>query len=69
MDQERNKYGLYDAPVRSSEKEFLPLSQEAVQAQFAAGAFMMSYEKAVEEGFLHLHDEQDTVIGCAPEAV
>jgi len=67
MEYKRNKYGLYDIPVRTIEKDFVPLSREAVEAQFAAGAFMMPHVKAIEEGFLHPHDDQDTVIACAEE--
>lgn len=64
---ERNRFGLFDSPVRSSEKELITLSEQEMEGQFAAGAFMMTREKAIEEGFLHPHDEQDTVIAGVEE--
>jgi len=68
MTHERNKYGLYDTPVRFSEKEQIILSRAEVDAHCAAG-FMMTHEQAAKEGFLYPHDEQDTVIGCVQEGV
>lgn len=66
---ERNKYGLYDSPVRTMEKEYVSISRQNMEAQLEAGAFMMTHEKAIKEGFLYPHDEQDTVIACVQEDV
>ncbi len=60
--QNKNAHGLYDAPVRSTEKESVTLSPEDIEAQLDAGAFFLPYEDAVELGFLHPHDAQDVVI-------
>ncbi|MBQ3060206.1 MAG: hypothetical protein IJD16_07855 [Desulfovibrio sp.] len=66
---ERNRFGMFDTPVRSSDKELITLTPDEMKGQLAAGAFMMSREKAIEQGFLHPHDEQDTVIAGIGEAV
>ena len=57
-----NSYGLFDTPVRSSEKERVTLTQVDIERQLDAGAFLMSREEAVAAGFLNPHDEQDTEI-------
>ena len=62
MTTERNSYGLFDAPVRSAEKEHITLSQEAIELQLEAGAFMMDREEAIAAGFINPQDEPDTVI-------
>ena len=62
MTTERNSYGLFDAPVRSAEKERVTLSQEDIERQLEAGAFIMDREEAVAAGFINPQDEPDTVI-------
>ena len=62
MTTERNSYGLFDAPVRSAEKERVTLSQEDIERQLDAGAFMMDREEAIAAGFINPQDEPDTVI-------
>lgn len=62
MTQKRNDFGLFDIPVRSPEKERVPLTQADIERQLDAGAFLMSREEAVAAGFLNPYDEQDTVI-------
>ena len=57
-----NAHGLFDAPVRTIEKERVTLSQADIERQLDAGAFLMSREEAVATGFLNPYDEQDTVI-------
>ncbi len=57
-----NSYGLFDAPVRTIEKERVTLTQADIERQLDAGAFLMSREEAVAAGFLNPYDEQDTVI-------
>ncbi len=66
---ERNRFGLFDVPVRSQEKEWLTLTREELEVQYEAGAFMMTGEEAIEQGFLHPYDEQDTVVVDMVEAV
>lgn len=58
----RNSFGLYDAPVRSFGKERVTLTQEDIERQLDAGAFMMSREEAIETGFINPDYEPDTVI-------
>lgn len=67
--QKPNSYGLFDAPVRSPEKERASLSPEDIERQRDAGAFAMSREDAIEAGFLSPHDEPDTVVIDVREAV
>ena len=57
-----NTHGLFDAPVRSIEKECVTLTRADIERQLDAGAFLMSREEAVAAGFLNPYDEQDTVI-------
>lgn len=57
-----NSYGLFDTPVRSPEKERVTLTQVDIERQLDAGAFLMSREEAIAAGFIHEHDEQDSVI-------
>jgi len=58
----RNSFGLYDAPVRSSGKERVTLTQEDMERQLDAGAFALDWAEAVESGFINADDEPDTVI-------
>ena len=60
--EKRNNYGLFDAPVRSPEKERIELSTEDIKRQLEAGAFFMGRNEAMAAGFLSPHDEPDTVI-------
>ena len=57
-----NTHGLFDAPVRTIEKERVTLTQADIERQLDAGAFLMSREEAVTAGFINPQDEQDTVI-------
>ena len=65
----RNSYGLFDAPVRSQAKEHIMLSRDDIERQLDAGAFLMSREDALTAGFLSPHEEPDTVIVSVQEAV
>ena len=65
----RNSYGLFDAPVRNQEKERITLSPDDIERQLDAGAFVMSREDAIAAGYLSPHEEQDTVIVDVREAV
>lgn len=58
----RNNYGLFDAPVRSAEKERVTLTQADIERQLDAGAFAMDREEAIAAGFINPQDEPDTVI-------
>ena len=58
----RNSHGLFDAPVRSTEKERVTLTQADIERQLDAGAFVMGREEAIAAGFINPHDEPDTVI-------
>ena len=60
--EKRNSYGLFDAPVRSPEKEHMELFPEDIERQLEAGAFFMGRNEAMAAGFLSPHDEPDTVI-------
>ena len=58
----RNSYGLFDAPVRSPEKERVTLTEADIERQLEAGAFFMDREEAVAAGFINPQDEPDIVI-------
>lgn len=62
MDSKQNSYGLYDAPIRSTTKGKVILTQEELQRQLDAGAFNLSRDRAIALGFINPDDEQDTVI-------
>lgn len=63
MDTEkRNSFGLFDAPARFIEQESVVLSPEDIERQLDAGAFFMSREKALAEGFLNPHDAGSVVV-------
>jgi len=58
----RNSFGLYDAPVRSAEKERVVLTEADIERQLDAGAFVLDWTEAVESGFINPDDDPDTVI-------
>ncbi|MDR2574761.1 MAG: hypothetical protein LBC94_10575 [Desulfovibrio sp.] len=62
MTTERNSYGLFDAPVRSAEKERTTLTEADIERQLDAGAFFMDPKEAIESGFIDPDNEPDTVI-------
>ncbi|WP_304736891.1 hypothetical protein [uncultured Desulfovibrio sp.] len=57
-----NTHGLFDAPVRSIEKECVMLTRADIERQLDAGAFLMSREEAVAAGFLNPLEDPDTVL-------
>ena len=57
-----NTHGLFDAPVRSIEKECVTLTRADIERQLDAGAFLMSREEAVAAGFLNPLEEPDAVL-------
>lgn len=58
----RNAFGLFDAPVRTHEKERVALTQADIERQLDTGAFLMSHEDAITAGFLNPVEEPDTVL-------
>ena len=57
-----NTHGLFDAPVRTIEKERVTLTAADIERQLDAGAFLMSREEAVAAGFLNPLEEPDAVL-------
>ncbi len=57
-----NTHGLFDAPVRSIEKERVTLTRADIERQLDAGAFLMSREEAVAAGFLNPLEAPDAVL-------
>ncbi len=57
-----NTHGLFDAPVRTIEKERITLTRADIERQLDAGAFLMSREEAVAAGFLNPLEEPDAVL-------
>lgn len=62
MSNERNRFGLYDAPNRALERERVTFTQDEMQRQLEAGAFALSREEAVAAGFLNPLEEPDAVL-------
>ena len=62
MTTKRNSYGLFDAPLRSAEKERVTLTLDDIERQREAGAFALDWAEAVESGFINPDYEPDTVI-------
>jgi len=58
----RNSFGLYDAPIRSAEKERITLTEADIERQLEAGAFALDWTEAVESGFINPDHEPDSVI-------
>lgn len=58
----RNSHGLFDAPVRSTEKERVTLTEADIERQLDAGAFFMDRDEAIKAGFINPQNEPDTVI-------
>ncbi len=57
-----NTHGLFDAPVRTIEKERVTLTRADIERQLDAGAFLMSREEAVAAGFLNPLEAPDAVL-------
>ncbi len=58
-----NSYGMYDSPKRDAEREPLALTQEELQRQLEAGAFVLDKDKAIESGLVSPYDDEtDTVL-------
>lgn len=57
-----NAHGLFDAPVRTIDKERVTLTRADIERQLDAGAFLMSREEAVAAGFLNPLEEPDAVL-------
>lgn len=69
MNDERNSRGLFDMPVPVRKKELMVISQSEFERQLDEGAFFMSHDEAVKQGFIHPDYEPDTVmVGFGEEA-
>lgn len=62
-----NAHGLFDAPVRSAERELITLTRADIERQLDAGAFLMSREEAVAAGFLNPLEEDAVLVDIARE--
>ena len=60
--QTQNIYGLFDAPIRSPQKEQIVLSEEELKRHLEGEGFMLSRDEAISLGFINPYDEQDTVV-------
>ena len=68
MEEKRNKYGLFDAPIRTQEKDIISLTAKEIEEQLNSGGFVLSHNEALDLGLLNTHDAQDTVIVNIMEA-
>jgi hypothetical protein len=60
---QRNSHGLYDAPNFGAKREPLAISQEDLQRQLEAGAFVLDRDEAIRCGLVNPYDDEtDTVI-------
>ena len=57
-----NAHGLFDAPVRTIEKERVTLTQADIERQLDAGAILMSREEDIAAGFLNPLEAPDAVL-------
>ena len=57
----RNSHGLFDSPIRSKGQEIVFLTEEDIEMQLDAGAFVLSREEAIEAGFIDPDDLADVV--------
>ena len=53
-----NKYGLFDAPIRATERERIRLTPAMLEEQLDAGAFLLSREQALAVGLLSPYDDE-----------
>ena len=60
-EEKRNKYDLFDAPLKSPMKKRITLTSEMLQQQLDAGAFFMTHEEAVKAGLLSPYGNDDAV--------
>lgn len=54
----RNSHGLYDAPNRTAAREPLVLTQDELQRQLEAGAFVLDKKKAIKCGLVSPYDDE-----------
>lgn len=64
----RNIFGLFDAPVQRTEAECRVFTAEEMERQFQQGAFYMDVEEAVEAGLLNPYDDDTVHISIVKEA-
>lgn len=57
-----NAHGLFDAPVRTIEKERVTLTQADIERQLDVGQFLVSREEAVAAGFLNPLEEPNALL-------
>ena len=67
MSDERNSRGLFDIPVPATQKPIIDMTSADFERQLDEGAFLMSREEAVRQGFLNPAYEPDTVIAAIVE--
>ena len=60
----RNSFGLFDAPVRNTDKKppVVFMTQKDIEAQMEAGAFLMRHADAIAKGFINPLEDPDTVV-------
>ncbi|MDR3176040.1 MAG: hypothetical protein LBU06_05860 [Desulfovibrio sp.] len=54
----RNSHGLYDSPKRNVTREPLALTQDELQRQLEAGAFVMDRDEALKSGLVSPYDDE-----------
>lgn len=62
----RNSHGLFDAPVRNTDKKppVVIMTQKDIEAQMEVGAFLMRRADAIAKGFINPLEDPDTVVIC-----
>lgn len=67
MIDERNSRGLFDIPVPATQKFIIDMTVADFERQLDEGAFLMSREEAVKQGYLNPAYDPDTVIAAIVE--
>jgi hypothetical protein len=58
----RNSHGLFDAPVPLEEQEIIVLTQQDMEDQLEAGAFLLDREEAIQAGFLNPYNDDTALV-------
>lgn len=58
----RNSHGLYDMPKLNATREPLALTQDDLQRQLEAGAFVMDKDEAIKNGLVSPYDDETDTI-------
>lgn len=61
MSKKTNNLNLYDSPTREKEPDFI-MTEDGLKARLDQGAFIMSRDEAIVQGFLTANEHVPTAI-------